>query len=377
MILLAWIEWQQKNKNSFPFPKCAKEKLKRSIMTTTHFFNLGALKAQKTYPGGSRALLTTNEFPILQNLSIALVKLAKGSIREPHWHPNANEMSYCVKGQAKMTIFSPGSNHDTFTLSPGEISFVPKGSIHHISNIGDEEVLFLTVFSHSQPEDLDLSDSLHAMANHVLASTFEMPKEFFRKLKEVPSEVFIASSSTPQPPPLCNLPNRFKLNVEDINPQIIREAGSAKIANLYTFPVLEDLALFSLRMTPEGIREPHWHPNAHELNYVIKGRAKLTILSPDGGIDTGEVGPQEGSFIPASYLHHIENISSEELHMAVFFSHALPSDIGLSGALSAYSNEDLATVFSVAPDMFKSLKRFSKNRMIVSKDKGKDSGRTG
>jgi hypothetical protein len=35
-------------------------------------------------------------------------------LREPHWHPNANELTYCLTGEALVTIFSNGSIGLTF-----------------------------------------------------------------------------------------------------------------------------------------------------------------------------------------------------------------------------------------------------------------------
>lgn len=334
-----------------------------------HFFDFHSFTAQKICKGGTRSLLTKEIFPILESLSLAVLKLSKGASREPHWHPNAGEFAYCVKGKAIMTIFSPKAGHDTFTLSEGELAFVPKGYIHHLANIHNGETEFLIAFSHASPEDINLSTAVHAMPTHVLASTFKTNSDFFSKLQKGNADVFITDPIAHDENQHSFVPNRFKINVEKINPQIKTEAGSAKIANFYTFPLIEDLCLFSLRIHQNGIREPHWHPNAHELNYVIKGKAKLTILSPGGNIDTFEVGPGAGSFIPASYLHHIENVSPEELHMAVFFSNQLPSDIGLSGALSAYTDEELGAIFNVPPTYFNEMTRFQEDLLIV---KGKE-----
>jgi hypothetical protein len=46
------------------------------------------------------------------------------------------------------------------------------------------------------------------------------------------------------------------------------------------------LKRYSLFLRPSGIREPHWHPNAAELNYVVEGTAKMIILSPGGTVDS-------------------------------------------------------------------------------------------
>jgi hypothetical protein len=68
--------------------------------------------------------------PILNGWAMSpyLLRLEKGGVREPHWHPNAAELSYCISGRATMTMFLGGPNlvHDTFTIDPGEIVFVPQ-----------------------------------------------------------------------------------------------------------------------------------------------------------------------------------------------------------------------------------------------------------
>ena len=95
-------------------------------------------------------------------------------------------------------------------------------------------------------------------------------------------------------------------------------------------------------MKPKGIREPHWHPNAAELDYVISGRDRMTIFSPGDKVNTFEVGPNEIVFVPPVYFHYIENVNSnEDMQFAVFFNHEMPEDIGISGAFGAYSNEVL------------------------------------
>lgn len=65
-------------------------------------------------------------------------------------------------------------------------------------------------------------------------------------------------------------------------------------------------------MKPSGIREPHWHPNASELGYILEGSARLIVLSPGSSIDTFEVGPGEIYFIPTGFFPYIENLDSSE-----------------------------------------------------------------
>jgi len=299
-------------------------------------------------------------------MALATILLKKRGVREPHWHPNANEMTYCIEGKALISIFSPGNTHDTFTLSKGEVVYFPKGYIHHIENIHSGDSRFLLAYDQHLPEDLDLSESLASMPAHALAATFGTKEEGFQKIKKQAKDTFISQRKTTSKLASLSVSNHNKFDLESIKPQIETKGGSVRIANSLNFPQLEELALFSLRIAKNGIREPHWHPNATELNYVIAGKARLTIFSPGGEKDTFTLLPGQGSVIPTGYFHYIENASSTALHMAVYFNHPTPDDIGLSGALSAFSNEVLDSLFSTDPAFFAKLPKFQEDRMIVS-----------
>jgi oxalate decarboxylase len=333
-------------------------------MVSKHKFDLLKKGIKRDCLGGNRRMVNGQVFASMRNMALATILLKKGGVREPHWHPNADELTYCAEGKAVVTMFSPGNTHDTFTLSKGEVMHIPKGYIHHIENIHRGESKFILCYDHENPEDLDLSQSVGSMTAHNLAATFGARIEAFDKLKKHAKDVFIGRKKTVASP-VGSIPNHNKFDLERINPQIDTKGGSARILNKLNFPLLERLALFSLRIFKNGVREPHWHPNSIELNFVLSGTARLTILSPSGDVDTFDLRPGQGSIIPAGYFHHIENTGSEELHMTVFFSNATPNDIGLSGALSAYSTELLGAIFSIDPKFFADLHRFQEDRMIV------------
>jgi oxalate decarboxylase len=330
-----------------------------------HKFDLNKARLTRVCPGGNRHLVNQDQYPALHNMAMATISLKKGGVREPHWHPNANEMTYCAEGKALITLFSPENIHDTFTLSAGEVVYFPRGYIHHIENIHHGVSRFILAYDNGKPEDLDLSETVNSMSAHVLAATFTAKETVFQQLKKSIKDAFITQRKTTSKF-RASISNQHKLDLERISPQIKTKGGLARIANKMNFPLLEHLALFSLRIAKNGIREPHWHPNATELNYVVKGKAKLTIYSPGGDRDTFELSEGQGSVIPAGYFHHIENASSTELHMTVFFNNAIPNDIGLSGALSAYSKEVLASLFALDPKFFAQMHKFQEDRMIVS-----------
>jgi oxalate decarboxylase len=139
--------------------------------------------------------------------------------------------------------------------------------------------------------------------------------------------------------------NPHKFAVEAQIAPLASPAGSARLARKQFWPILENIAMFSLRVTDQGMREPHWHPATAEMGYVLQGRARMTVLSPGASVDTYELKPGDVYFIPRAYPHHIEDIGQGDIHFLVFFDRETPGDIGLKASMSAYSREVLAATF--------------------------------
>lgn len=332
---------------------------------TTHKFAVLSHEPQRRSRFGSRIDVTAHELPALKGMALSHLTVDVNGVREPHWHPNAHELSYCLEGAGLLTIFGAGNVHDTFSISPGDIAFIPMGYLHHIENTGQTPLKLLLCFNHEEPETFDITSSVAAMPDHVMGETFDQSANYFSELKKNSEGVFASQLSRRTTPLVDVRTSRYKMNLEAVNPQVQNRGGWAKMSNDFALRTLEDLALYSLMLARGGAREPHWHPNASELNYLIRGSARVTLLSPDNQADTFTMKAGDMSFLPRGYPHYIENTGEEEAHFAIFFNHSEPSDIGISGCFGAYSNEVLASVFGASVDFFDRLPKFQQDLLIV------------
>jgi oxalate decarboxylase len=334
-------------------------------------FNLDGAKPQFFSPTGSRTIMTADNFPILKGMGAVLLRLQKGGTREPHWHPNAAELCLCLTGDVRMTVYSPGASHDTFTVGRGDITFVPSGYVHDVENIGTEEAKLIIVYNNDLPEDLGISGSIGSMSARVLDRFFGInPPGFFDQLNYRSSQDVIVG---PRPAVYTgsgiesSVANSHKFSLEKITPQIKNQAGTAVLGTSANFPILNGLAVFIVDLKPTGMIEPHTHPNAAELNYVINGKVRYTVFSPGGHTETGEIGEGEVFFVPQGYFHYLENPDNVNSGtVASFFGNENPNFIGIVGSLSAYSNEVLASVFSKDPKLFSNMPRIEKNVFLAS-----------
>ena len=77
-----------------------------------------------------------------------------------HWHPNADEWQYYIKGSAQMTVFNAGPKAVTTNFRPGDIGYVKRSNGHYVKNTGDTDLVFLEVFNSNRFQDISLSDWL-------------------------------------------------------------------------------------------------------------------------------------------------------------------------------------------------------------------------
>jgi oxalate decarboxylase len=368
--------------NSQTSPLPAPPSKSKQAPSSPHIFNLDGTSPQSSNAAGSGTTASADNFPILSDWAMAafLVRLKKGGVLEPHWHPNAAELGYCIGGRAEMTIYPSNADADsftvdTFTIDPGEMVFIPQGFMHDIENISNEEAKFVIAYNNERPTTIGVSGSVGSMPNLVMDKTFGIKPSntFFNGFnKNSPKDIVTGSKPASVLEPgssIPKIPNSHKFNVEGIPPQIQTPGGTVAKANTNSFPILSGsgLGFFSLIMKPSAVREPHWHPNASELGYVLEGMARLIVLSPGGSVDTFEVGPGQIYFIPTGFFHYIENLdTTKNMHFAIFFSSDIPGDIGISGTLSAYSNNVLGASFNLDPTYFNKLPRLTEDVLVVS-----------
>lgn len=300
---------------------------------------------------GTLTCLNADTFPILKRMSIKRLVLEPGSIREPHWHANANELTYCLAGTLLVSILDTADVFASFTISAGQLLHADSGSLHYIENIGDERAELIVVFSHERPEDFSLHGAFGAMTDAVLGNTYDLPASAFAPLKrDTSSPYLVQRQGDPVIPSNAGFGDPHKFDVEAQQAPLDYPFAAVKLARVQFWPALKNLSMYSLRIKTDGMREPHWHPRTAELGYVHQGHARMTILDPDGSTDTYELQPGEAYFVPPAYPHQIEVLGEEDIHFLIFFDQPMPQDIGYRASASALSRRALAATFGVSEE---------------------------
>jgi oxalate decarboxylase len=102
----------------------------------------------------------SGNFNVSTTIAAALVTMRPGAMRQMHWHPNADEWQYYIKGKGRMGVFNTGPNVRTMDFNPGDIGYVKRNYGHYVQNVGDTELQFFAVFRAPRYEEISLSDWL-------------------------------------------------------------------------------------------------------------------------------------------------------------------------------------------------------------------------
>ena len=167
-----------------------------------------------------------------------------------------------------------------------------------------------------------------------------------------------------------NLPrsqDTYKFALDRAKPQVRTKGGTVTECNIKNFPVVggNAAAIFLLELEPGGLREPHWHPNAWEMEYVVSGKARLGVVTPEGTTDIVDLGPGDVGFVPRGWAHYIENIGNTVMKMPIVFNNSEPDDIGLSTFFSGLPTESFARVFNLPEQTMEKARKPGRTLFIV------------
>jgi len=312
--------------------------------------------AGQHFAGGMRKIVTRQQLPDLHALALHSLTIEPGGLRELHWHTNAGELNYCLQGQGVAGIFTGEGNGYTMEISAGSATFVPLGATHYIRNIGSDLLRVMVAFSHEEPEHLDFSETLAYVPREYLAQTFGQSTEAFPALPNITDRFLVKMNgqTSADKPDLHDLPatQLYTANVERIVPKVY-EGGTVHELSTTQIPGLSGITVFALHVEAHGLREPHWHPNANELNYCVRGAAQVGIVAPGGSWETMNIEAGDVLFVPLNYFHYIASISDEPLDLLTFFSHSRPAHIDLTQQFDYFAPELLAASYKLNPKLFK------------------------
>ncbi|MFY4776532.1 cupin domain-containing protein [Metabacillus sp. RGM 3146] len=116
-------------------------------------------------------IVGTNQLNTLKS-SLLDIFLSANNVIEPHYHPNAAELVYCISGSVTVSMMNPSTKQFlTYTITPGQVANIPQGWWHYdLANVDNTH--FLAIFDAPNPEVILGSDILKFTPANIMAETY-------------------------------------------------------------------------------------------------------------------------------------------------------------------------------------------------------------
>jgi len=159
----------------------------------------------------------------------------------------------------------------------------------------------------------------------------------------------------------------FRLGAQ---PPTTHDGGSFQQADEDAFPILkgQEASILMLTLKPRGIREPHWHPSAWEINLVTSGVATWVIIDGNGNHEAFDQHVGDVVFAPQGSFHYFENRGPGDLNIVIIQNTSAAEDkdnIGIGESLSKLPPRVLSAVFGVPAETFDSFKKIDSAIVIL------------
>lgn len=102
------------------------------------------------------------------------------------------------------------------------------------------------------------------------------------------------------------------------SPMRLEEGGWARQTTIRELPSSPTIAGVNMRLKAGAVREMHWH-KAAEWSFMLKGRARITAIDPNGCTFQDDIGEGDLWYFPAGIPHSIQGLDDDGCEFLLVF----------------------------------------------------------
>jgi oxalate decarboxylase len=326
---------------------------------------------KRVQSGGWAREVTQADFAISDSVSGVNMRLGAGGIRELHWHQQA-EWAVMTDGRCRITVLDWEGRPAVRDVGQGDLWYFPAGLPHSLQGMGPTGAEFTLVFDNGMASEFNtllLTDFVAHTPPEVLAENFNLPVSAFKNIPVDNKWIFQGA----EPPPLAQAQAavrsplgepeyEFTFSINDMKPNKVTRGGEVKIIDSRNFPISKTIAATQLVIKPGGLRQLHWHPNADEWQYYIKGKGRMTVFNTGPKAVTADFEAGDIGYVKKGFGHYIQNVGDTDLVAMEIFKSDRFQEVSLAQWLACTPPELVAAHLNMDPSL---IRQFSKARPDV------------
>jgi oxalate decarboxylase len=280
--------------------------------------------------------VTQRELGISKAIAGVQMRLNAGSIRELHWHKQA-EWAYMLYGSARITAIDASGRNFADDVGVGDLWYFPGGVPHSIQGLNPDGCEFLLVFDDGDFDEDDtflLSDWFKHTPNEVLSKNFGVSGSSFDHLPS-PSERYIFAGAVPGSLGSDKIAGAIPVSPTFSHKMLAQQpiktkSGTVRITDTSVFPASKTISAALVEIEPGGLRELHWHPNNNEWQYYLEGQARMGVFGASGQARTFDFQAGDVGYVPFAMGHYIENTGTKPVRFLEIFKSSYYADVSLN-----------------------------------------------
>jgi oxalate decarboxylase len=293
--------------------------------------------------GGWARQVTQADFAISDAISGVNMRLTAGGIRELHWHLAA-EWAYVTYGKCRITVLDDRGRADVADVSQGDLWYFPSGFPHSLQGLGPDGCEFVICFDDGKASEFNttlVTDWLAHTPPDILAQNFGVPADTFSRIPLNDLYIFqgrppgrLSADEEAIREPERQPPQPFTFRLASSVPVRQTKGGEVRIADSSNFSISKTIAAALVTIRPGGMRELHWHPNADEWQYWIKGKGQMTVFETGPKAVTLNFGPGDIAYVKRNNGHYVKNTGDTDVQFLEVFRSPRFADVSLSDWLT-------------------------------------------
>jgi oxalate decarboxylase len=260
-----------------------------------------------------------------------------------HWHQQA-EWAIMVDGRCRITILDEQGRPQVADVKTGDLWYFPPGLPHSLQGLGPSGAEFVLAFDNGRASEFNtllVTDWIAHTPPEVLARNFNVPADVFKNIPLDNLWIFqgndpgsLQAAQRAVASPLGAPMHPFVFSLGDLPPLKQTKGGTVQIADSRNFKAAANIAAALVTVKPGGIRELHWHPNADEWQYYIKGQGRMTVFDTGPKAATADFRAGDIGYVKKSLGHYVENTGDTDLVMVEVFKTDHFAEVSLSDWLT-------------------------------------------
>jgi len=334
------------------------------ISTQQFFWSSFNISPRRVQRGGWARELTQPDFAISKEIAGVNMYLEAGGIRELHWHQTA-EWALMTRGNCRITTIGRDGRASVDDVQEGDLWYFAAGLPHSLQGLGPDGAEFVLAFddgAQSESNTLLLTDWFAHTPPEVLAKNFGVTQEVFKDIPlhdlwifpgDVPGDLEQDRADAGVLPGTEAVIFRLSRQV----PTYQNSGGKIQLADSSNFPASKTIAAGLVTLEPGAMRELHWHPNADEWQYWLKGTGRMTVFNTGPHANTTDFNAGDVGVVKRNLGHYIENTGDDQLVFLETFKSDHYEEVSLANWLSHVPPQLLSAHLNIPADVLATFPR--------------------